>query len=104
MHPILSSHIERTAMLSAGNSQIALLGNTLLRIAVRRNLASLAARLMMALEEDCLEPGLDPSIEQLQRIERAVRGITDPRGGTSSRLHGLPLIDSLTAIPARGSS
>jgi hypothetical protein len=37
------------------------------------------ARLMMALEEDCIELGLELSLEQLQKIERIVRGIAEPR-------------------------
>jgi hypothetical protein len=52
-----------------------------------------ATRLMMALEEDCVELGLELSLEQLQRIERVVRdGVPSPHAA-QVKIDGLPLID-----------
>ena len=66
--------------------------------------ASVTARLMMALEEDCVELGLELSIGQLQKIERLVRGIAEPRSASPPPIPGLPPRDGRTAIRAERSS
>ncbi|HYA18221.1 MAG TPA: hypothetical protein VEF06_12180 [Bryobacteraceae bacterium] len=66
--------------------------------------ASVTARLMMALEEDCVELGLELSLGQLQKIERLVRGIAEPRSAPPPQIPGLPPRGGRTAIPAERSS
>jgi hypothetical protein len=73
-------------------------------VAAQPQAASVTARLMMALEEDCVELGLELSLEQLHKIERVVRGITEPRIALSSQIPGLPPLAGQTAIPAGRSS
>jgi hypothetical protein len=55
-----------------------------------------AGKLMMALEEDCLDFGVDLSPEQLQKIERIVFSAGDPRGHNAAARprHHFPGIDA----------
>jgi hypothetical protein len=69
-------------------------------MAIRPQSASITARLMMALEEDCSELGIELSLDQLHRIERLVRGITESRAALPLPSPELPPRESIAAIPA----